>query len=354
MLAGNVNVFVDGGTLFVQGDGVGNGVSIQQLDTDRYAVIGFDINGGATNINGSATAKAFSGVVNDINVDLNGGPDVVVIGNKANVNQLLANEVSNGTAGTIPANPFPVNTATVTPTWVTVPRNLIINTDDGFDGVGLQVKVGRPNFGGVVNVQTGNGDDRVALQVVSAEDDVLINTNAGNDHVRLNVVAAFDFIFANLGTGNDSLRANNIRAGHSHLLGGDNNDSLDVQNAKISREFLLTGDAGNDFVRVNGSFANDLIITTAGGADRVTVSNFRVSNNATIDTGSQADIVTLNNLIVDDFLNVFLGSENDRLNVTNSSANDARLDGGSGFDTLFDGGGNSTNADIVNFEQFLS
>ena len=42
MLAGNVNVFVSGGTLFVQGDADDNAVLIQQEDNGVYSVTGID------------------------------------------------------------------------------------------------------------------------------------------------------------------------------------------------------------------------------------------------------------------------------------------------------------------------
>jgi hypothetical protein len=349
MLAGNITAYVDGGTLFVRGDDAGNGVSIQQLDNNRYAVIGFDVAGGATRVNGSASAKAFSGVVNDINIDLNGGDDSLVIANKATVNDSLAAEVSATTPGTI-TNPFTVNNNTVTDKWVRVPRNLIVHTDDGHDGVGLQVQAGRPDFGGVVNIHTHDGNDRVALQVVSAEDDVLVNTGHGNDRVRMGSVNAYDFVFANLGSGNDSLQSNYLRAGHSHMLGGDGNDAMAVANSQVRRELLLTGDAGNDTIRLNGGYAQDVTITTASGSDRVFAANFRVHDDLVIDTGAHRDIVTTDNLTVDDHFLVVLGAGDDRFNNSNSRARRATFDGGSDFDTYNNGGGNSGDTDVVNFE----
>ena len=93
MLAGNVNVFVSGGSLFVQGDANDNAVLIQQEGNGTYSVTGLDFNtlgvtglgfaGGPTSINGddSGEAAIFSGVTNDINVDLKGGNDGLGIGN---------------------------------------------------------------------------------------------------------------------------------------------------------------------------------------------------------------------------------------------------------------------------------
>src|SRR3954465_2470515 len=51
LLAGNVAVSVSGGTLFITGDGFGNGVAVQQLDSGKYFVSGFGLNGSNTTVN---------------------------------------------------------------------------------------------------------------------------------------------------------------------------------------------------------------------------------------------------------------------------------------------------------------
>src|SRR5262249_16865044 len=93
LLAGNVNVFLPGGSLFVQGDANDNAVLIQQEGDGVYSVTGLDfadintdglnVNDGPTSINGddSGDPVLFSGVKNDINVDLKGGNDGLAIGN---------------------------------------------------------------------------------------------------------------------------------------------------------------------------------------------------------------------------------------------------------------------------------
>jgi len=55
LLAGNVSVSVSDGTLFITGGSAGNGVSVQQLNSGRYYITGFNVSGGNTTVNGSST-----------------------------------------------------------------------------------------------------------------------------------------------------------------------------------------------------------------------------------------------------------------------------------------------------------
>ena len=82
MLAGNVNAFVEGGTLFVRGDNQDNLVLIEQVGDGKYAVTGFDFadggiagaQAGPTRINGEANGTvAVEGATGDVNVDLRRG-----------------------------------------------------------------------------------------------------------------------------------------------------------------------------------------------------------------------------------------------------------------------------------------
>jgi len=161
LLAGNVTAIVDDGSLVVRGDVAGNGVAIHQTDIGRYVVTGFDL-GGATTVNGSSSPQIFNGVTADIVVDLQGGDDVLVMSNNAATRQSLADEASGGTAGTIAASPEPLTT-NVSPGQVGVPRNLLIQTGDGNDGVGLNVKALNAS-GGSARVDTGAGMDRVSVK----------------------------------------------------------------------------------------------------------------------------------------------------------------------------------------------
>lgn len=351
MLAGNVQVWVDGGTLFVRGDDFGNAVAIQQLDTNRYAVIGYDNGAGHTRINGQNAPRAFSGVTNDINVDLRGGHDVFVIGNKRPTLQLLSDEVSNGRAGAIPANPFAVNNNTVNNDFVVVNGNLIVRTGDGADGVAVQARAGRGDRHAVIDVDTGNGNDRVTLQVASATDDVLVKTGHGNDRVRLNVVTAADLLLADLGSGNDTLIVNNVRANHAKFIGGDGNDLFRLTNPRVRHGLHVDGGSGDDRLNIAGGHANVLVAAMGSGHDAVAVTNFDAWDDAIIDMGSGNDGVVLDDVRVGDYLLVALGDGDDRAEARNVRVRHADIDGGAGNDTLVDRGGNQGTFRVRNFQR---
>src|SRR5258708_6010556 len=80
LLAGNVTAFFNSGSLLLSGDAAANGVSIEQVAGGKYVVSGFALDGSPTLING-APYKVFSGVTNDVAVNLEGGNDLLVIGN---------------------------------------------------------------------------------------------------------------------------------------------------------------------------------------------------------------------------------------------------------------------------------
>ena len=99
LLAGNVTALVDDGSLVIAGDAAANGVAIQQTNTGRYVVTGFDLDG-ATTVNGGSAPVVLDGVTNDVVVDLRDGDDALVVSNSAANLQALAASVSAGAAGT--------------------------------------------------------------------------------------------------------------------------------------------------------------------------------------------------------------------------------------------------------------
>src|SRR5262245_29691916 len=113
MLAGNVNVFVSGGSLFVQGNNADNFVLIQEIEDEdpednkhTYSVTGLDFDdttlpnppfgGGSTSINGDFETQEFPGVTGDIIIDLKKGDDVIAIGNSEDTLFALADDCGLG------------------------------------------------------------------------------------------------------------------------------------------------------------------------------------------------------------------------------------------------------------------
>src|SRR5207253_2960390 len=213
LLAGNVDVFVRGGTLFVQGDAADNAVLIQDEGGGTYSVLGLDFDadldltgqgfaGNPTTINGEDTggfngnAVLFHGVTNDINVDLRGGNDGLGIGNNLENLNALAEEcfdigfLPSDNGGTALAG-AEINIEQAEGTLL-VPRNLIVNLGDGDDFTAIDANVGTLNAngstkkGGVAIINGGGGNNGVAFGTEGGDfvaDDLLISGGSGSDDV---------------------------------------------------------------------------------------------------------------------------------------------------------------------------
>ena len=361
LLAGNVMVSVSGGDLIIRGDGSGNGVSVEQLDNGRYFVTGFSTSNNVnTTINGQANGRIVSGVTDDIDVSLGDGYDIFVMSNSAFRRQQLANQLSNNSAGAVPASPEAAS-SNVHAVTTRVQGNLLIGMGNGNDGVGFGARVGSRNGHGdvikgsiIANVgsdDTVNGNDRVISDYSEAFDDMQFITGRGNDSVRVDHARVGDFLFADLGEGNDTFTSNEARGFHSQVYGRAGNDRIDVTNYFFEEEVFLNGGDGNNNIDANGLSGNHINITTGNGTDNVNVQKSRSFDDYIVNTGAGNDFVRLNNTDVDDVLSVFLLDGDDTLRISNSSAFHAHLDGGAGFDRFFNDGGNSTNSrKIVNFE----
>ena len=140
MPAGNVAVSVSGNALYITGDDLSNGVSVQQIDHGKYWVSGFALAGSPTTINGHSGVMV-ANVVKGVHVALNGGDDVFVMSNSASRRDAMAAELSNGTAGPIPASPV-APASNVNPGATRVYANLSIDGGLGNDGIGTNAEVG--------------------------------------------------------------------------------------------------------------------------------------------------------------------------------------------------------------------
>jgi hypothetical protein len=356
LLAGNVSVFVDGTVLKIIGDGRGNGVSVQELDQNRYFVTGFAVSGGNTTINGQLAGRIVQGV-RHIDADLNSGYDVFVMSNSAFRRNQLAQQLSGNTAGPIQASPEAANPNTTDPVTTRVSGNVSVKMDQGNDGVGIVARIGTLNSNGdivegVLSINGGDGRDQAITDRTTAFDDMLFDMGSGNDSVHADVARVGDFVFANLGDGDDSFVSNNAHGWHSHILGGNGNDSIQVSNYRFEREVLLDGGSGNDFVNARGLEALSIAIITGDGEDGVNVDSSTSHSGLTIDTGSSHDWVILQNSFVNGPLGIFMGDQDDNLRIGNTTAGDTTLSGGSGFDRYHsDGGNNVKTLNKSGFEQ---
>lgn len=341
MLAGNVDVFVSGGTLFIRGDNSDNAVLVSQVGDHEYAVTGFDfadgnLNGyqsGPTKIKGDPNGTVtFGGVTKDIVIDLKKGNDGLAVGNDVNQLAALAEEClgigfglgsgSGSGSGDGSGSGSGSGNGSVAPAIVSqgdrfvAPRNLIINTGDGNDNVVVNADAVRS-----ITVDTGKGNDGVAVgnlpldsepdDEISTEqvegddlnigDDLIILTGAGNDIACAKFVTVNDYLNIQVGDGNNDVTAEEFDAGHVLVTAGKGNDTVLLSTFDTDREIVVNTAGGNDTVAIEDFSAGQgfgphgkstkagyVTVVTGNGNDNVFLGFFE-ADGVTVDTGSGND-----------------------------------------------------------------
>jgi hypothetical protein len=243
LLAGDVNVTFNRGTLNVTGDGGDNHFQVEYIAPDTYRVTGID-----TNVRG---IDEYSGVLS-VNVNMSRGGNNRV--------EIKGTEESR----------------------FVLPGNLTIQGGSGNDVV--VVEWARIN--GQVTINTGMGNDRVLVQELDAPAaprvGFTINTSHGNNQVA--VV--------------DSVIARNI-----NITTGNNNDQVGLVNVKNAATInIRTGHGAKDQIGIAGVEATNILLDggNAGrGATRGTaeigVTGTTLNGNLTIQTGIGDDQVGVGN-----------------------------------------------------------
>ena len=384
MLAGNVNVDVEGDTLFIRGNNSSNHIQITQSGPDTYVVTGVN----DTDINGDDD-EFIAEDIRHINIDLKKGNDSVTIGTTFDP----AAGGLDGLDTLDPVNDFSLD------------GNLLIKMREGKDEVAVSADVG-----GILRIDTGDQNDTVLVSNSNVDDDLLILTFDGHDDVVVEGTVVGDLLLIDSDDGEDTATVIGSVAGHAIIdLGddedvvnidgllldsdrdgiyhkllvvtgrdddevnvtavdgdqveintGNDDDEANVAEITVNDDFVLLTGSGRDRLRVDTIEArtavvnsgsdrdrltlanfvvdNDVVVVTGSGNDRLTASNFEVDNNAVFDAGSGEDEFVLDAILVDEVLTVVMGSDDDILTISGSSANEANLIGGSGKDTYFDGG----------------
>lgn len=287
LLAGVVSAFVSGGSLFIQGDNTDNAVIVQDQGDGNYTVTGFDFGdipelagfkAGPTTINGGQDVgggtKLFTGVTNDINIDLKKGNDALAIGNSVDELQGLAEQafgIGSGMGGG--SSSVSPNEIVIDDSLFQVPRNLIVNTGDGNDYVVVNANVGSANFGGVASINTGNGNDGVAFGRPFASDAPSIS----EESAQLNEV--FD--------------GNAYVANSLVILTGNGDDDVSVTRTTVQNQLNVQTGAGNDEFRADQFAAGNAVVTSAAGDDFISLVFFALDSVLVVDTGAGGDDLTV-------------------------------------------------------------
>lgn len=177
VMAGDVTAAVIGGDLVINGDALGNGVVVSQIDSDSWAVSGRYQAGGSTRINGQYGGVQLHGVTDDVRIDLNGGDDYVSLSGFVQ-DDLVINTDSGDDRVEI--------------NWSAIGDDVIINTGSGADNIRITNTdvghIGDDGGNNDVDINAGSGYDVVWLEGMDVDDDLRVtgeNWFAGSNDMHV-------------------------------------------------------------------------------------------------------------------------------------------------------------------------
>jgi len=236
------------------------------------------------------------------------------------------------------------------------------DTDDNAIGGSVQLTPGAGNdsinvfrlsVGGNFRVDDGSAATQTNVRMTNlrANLDILMNLSIRKDVVVLrgessSVRFQARNITINTGDGWDSVEVRNGTMQNLTVSTGDGNEGS-TSNPGIRLTFLGIGTAllvdtgfGSDHAFLGNITADSLQVDTQGGADKVVANNMNVDD-AVYSTFDGDDFVGLHESTYEN-LDVFLGDDDDILQVRNlTTTRDTLFNGGLGFNTYQDQGGNS-------------
>jgi hypothetical protein len=337
MSDGNDNVLVT--NLGVQGNITGNlgkGSDQLALESNSDGLLSFTLN------NGTSPAYAKVSTSGLVNVSGNDGSDVFSLYNATIGGSLTFNGgngddsfVSTGTShsshvvgGSVLISPGAGNDAT-NMRRLAVGQNLTVN-----DGQALtKTRVGLVNVRVNLDI-TLNLSIRKDVVNLRGEDtgsnrfqarNVVINTGNGGDQV---VVDKGIMLNVTVSTGEGDDRANTAYGAR-------------LTNLAVNDRFYLDTDGGRDSAFIKNVSADVFRVYTLAGDDSVTADIIE-ARDALFDTGDGADVVGIHDASTYRILSIFLGANDDILRARSVIVtSDTLFDGGLGFNTFTDQGGNS-------------
>jgi hypothetical protein len=214
MMAGNVSAFVSSGSLYVNGDGFGNGVAITKVGYEAYQVSGISQAGASTRINGT-TVRTFYNVSDDIRVSLGNGNDFLRIGGASELTRMV------------------------------LPDDLFIDMGNGNDSVRLQWLSNR-DYNDRMVVNTGWQDDSVDMFMVYCNDYMTIDTAQNWDNVSMNHVTVGGALTVSTGAGSDRFVLSRSIVGRLSVDMGSEGDYVGLWVCHFNYSAHVNGGAGFD------------------------------------------------------------------------------------------------------------
>ncbi len=227
LMAGNLTVTqTAGGDLRIIGDAAANIFTLVQTGAGKYQVTGT-----STNVNGSATAKTFSGITRHIIIDTLAGNDRVTIG------RLATAEAKNTTR---------------------ILGDMSVKTGTGADLLSILNVVGK-NSKAVMGTNLENEIDKITVKSSNFSGNAVLQTGGGNDVIVVNNSKAFTSLTVDLGAGNDTATLTNGTVGNITLNCGTGNDKgIFVGRFKSTGIIKADGGLGTDTADLDGVVSYDV------------------------------------------------------------------------------------------------
>jgi hypothetical protein len=395
MLAGDVQVTVEEGTLVIIGDDNDNHVVVEGSGTVGSVLItGEDDTTIFFNNVEQTTPLLVPGASFDsIEVDLNAGDDTLEMNNVEVIDLIITMDQGADVVRLGAYAAYAVNRSAITPASgsVFVDGLFDVDTGSGADLVEAVRVLGVADWDinlGDSDGSTNNNDDRVDNDFFVTLDDQLyifigageiidINGGTGDDLVNINYLSSnglladplLSTLIVDGVSGNDVLSINGSAfQDNVLLLGGDGFDTVAVDfsrhDAGVNALIEIDAGADADFILFARSLIEEgeVFITAGGGLDRVVIGRFygntqgdlttggNVVGTIDLDTGGQGDVADIRGNDVFEFFATFGGGDDDVDFINNIVRDEGFLDGGFGFDRLTFLGNLVNYFDIFGFE----
>jgi hypothetical protein len=214
-------------------------------------------------------------------------------------------------------------------------------------------------------IDLGDGDDSLNINRSTVGAPLTIDASNGNDRVSITQSHLYSVNVA-LGYGYDSLVvAGSEIASTARFDASNHNDAVTLMDSRFLNTLSVNLGDGNDWLRVincyarcdadlnvgdgnddvaierNSVFGRNLKVNTGDGNDMFVFTNSRVYKQASLSGGDNSDAFIITDAVFGD-LAVDLGSGADGLGIRGIAVSDkTKLNGGSGTDWFYNGGGNS-------------
>jgi hypothetical protein len=318
LMAGDVAAVLNGNSLRLTGDDLGNEVLVQQVAANQFRVTGL----AGTTINGQAVQNfAFNG--NELRVDLKGGNDFLEIDDFNNLELTINKLAIDLGAGGDQAKLDDFN--------VLGTGNIDIKLGNNNQNEVDELFIDDAEFAGNVKIATGGGDDTVTIFDSEFAKNLQIDTAGGSDTVELDNVEGASLTlklgdgvldFADLidvdatgkltidgGNGDDAVEMDNITAGEVAIDFRQGQSDLNAEQVDVAGRFNVKGGDLNNAIDLQVIAAQELRLDYAKGTTNAQL-GFIGTEKFTLKTGANNDVVNIGVIFATDFVTE-LGGGND-------------------------------------------